>query len=975
MYRMKHLFFLALIFLCLSISAQKEYKTFELRYFTNAPNANGETDFKGDTEWMDTNQRIQFLNEYANYASRFFEDPELNRKVVSENEIDKLLDGIKPQPLTSIRQTIPLKKWKAYGYKAGQDMEQNKDLESWKNFKAIKIENGSLQLENGSIKKKIDSLTWRFKLKTNIKLDPGSSCTISLSDGTKKAIETKLSGNSLEVISNGKKNNKQIENNEWIDLVVEGDFTQKRFNLSINEKQLHYYIPMADTITAFVDNLRIETSEKVVVDNISIFNFKPLDNIKVQYASSVVLDENFEPKPKIAGWQRMNFDDAAWKDVDLPSAHGGIREKEEDYYLRKEVKIGSFERAVLELETLDPGGEVWINGEVVAVVNSRHPVSLDVTKYLKQNATNLIGVRVKPWKSTDPMHHAPSDLYIGWFLGRTKLILSGKCMIKNALVHTESLDSPANQSHKIFIQNKGKYYFKGAIEINYYPWFPEEGGKIASYTQNIQVRPGLANDFEINVPVYSPKLWTYNNPYLYKVEFILKDEKGNAVDDYVTTAGIRKVGQEKGDFYFNGKPDMLNGAQIMGFRMPIEDISKNNRCASNETIAEELLMVKKLGGNMLRIHVHAQNDTTDGINDARYAEMADQLGMCLIWQTAGWVRNGEAWNVDFKGFPEYIKQVYNHPSIVMWEAGNHPNLFKLHDIEDTHDFIKACYHAIYSTDQSRIISPTSFWQHAHYANYDGTMDYKGNKIKPVPEYMAKLVTRGSQDAYTGYGHAWTSLRKAPNDWAASCLASGDKAYFNFEHEESIGQPNWELCKGKPWYLLHSYEHKYDAGSIGKELSTDEWRASQAWQAFAAWESMKKQILLGYDGFSWCCLHGGANMGTYKKPLIDCLGHSKLAFYTNRMAFQPTWAGSGNVDVVYGPEDKIKPVINHIGEREKAELIIRLETLGGKIIEQKRFDNLILNEGHTFTELDDFQFSKKVQEGTYVISYEVVEGNK
>ena len=43
--------------------------------------------------------------------------------------------------------------------------------------------------------------------------------------------------------------------------------------------------------------------------------------------------------------------------------------------------------------------------------------------------------------------------------------------------------------------------------------------------------------------------------------------------------------------------------------------------------------------------------------------------------------------------------------------------------------------------------------------------------------MEKLMTRGSQDAYTGYGAKWTALRKAPNKWAASCLAANDKAYF------------------------------------------------------------------------------------------------------------------------------------------------------------------------------------------------------
>jgi len=235
--------------------------------------------------------------------------------------------------------------------------------------------------------------------------------------------------------------------------------------------------------------------------------------------------------------------------------------------------------------------------------------------------------------------------------------------------------------------------------------------------------------------------------------------------------------------------------------------------------------------------------------------------------------------------------------------------------------------------------------------------------------MASRNTRGSQDAYSGYSNDWSVIRKAPNDWAASCLNAKDKAYFNFEHEESIGQPNWNLCKGKPWYLLQSYEWTYDEGTIGCKLTSEEWKASQAWQAFSAWESMKKQILLGYDGFSWCTLHGGANSGTYKKPLIDNLGHPKLAYYVNKMIFQRTWAGSNNVDVVYGPNDSIIPVINHLGKNEKVDLLVQLKTLKGKIIDKKRFKNIELKEGHSIKKLNSFKF-RKVKNGVYFIIYNI-----
>lgn len=128
----------------------------------------------------------------------------------------------------------------------------------------------------------------------------------------------------------------------------------------------------------------------------------------------------------------------------------------------------------------------------------------------------------------------------------------------------------------------------------------------------------------------------------------------------------------------------------------------------------------------------------------------------------------------------------------MWEAGNHPNRFKKHDISDSHDYMNLIYKTISQADTSRLISPTSFWGHTHYGNYDGSMDYKGNPISPNPVIMEKLMTRGNQDAYTGYGATWSELRKAPYRWAASCINANDKAFsiLNMKNRPHSPTGNW-----------------------------------------------------------------------------------------------------------------------------------------------------------------------------------------
>lgn len=972
---MRLLLTLLLYGLTLTVQSQSPLsRSFELRHFTNDTRANGETDLKGETEWMSLNQRIAFLHRYADHASAFFNDINLDTKLVNENEIHALLAEWKPQPLTSTRKTIPLTGWKSYGYREGQDIIKKAELSKWTTFPGTKIEYGRLHLTNSTINRKIDPITWRFKLEANLILNGDAALYIQLGDNTSHAVQITLEKASAEVTSGGERSMSRINSaypasgRTPVHMVIEGDFTERSMNLYLNGKLVSDFIPFAEKETGRIDHFHLTARGHAEIEDIFLFNHDPsFDTPPQPIRSSIILDENFEQKSDITGWQTSGFDDKHWKSVSLPAVHGGIREAGESLYLRHEIELEPFERATLEIETIDPAGEVWVNGQVVAVTEGRHPRKLDLTSYLKPGK-NLLAVKVKPYYSNRPMHHAPDDRHIGWFLGRTQLLLSSACMIESVETYTRELeDGKALQAHHVEVRFPHKDYFQGTLEVNYYPWFPREGERVASKKMDVQVRPRISNRYEIDMKIPDAALWSAGKPNLYRVEVILRDTTGRPLDDVTITTGIRTVSQAGGELLINGKPEMLNGAQIMGMRPPLETMARNNRCAPIESVAEEMLSLQKMGANLMRIHVHAEQDTIDGINDPRYAELADQMGIYLIWSTAGFTREGEAWNVDFEGYPKYMAQVYNHPSIVMWEASNHPNRFKYHDISDTHDFISKIYRIIAGRDQSRLISPTSFWQHTHYANHTGTVDRDGNPIQAVEEYYAPLMTRGSQDAYAGYGADWSRIRTLPNKWAESVLTANDKAYFNFEHEESAAQPNWELHRGKPWYNVQSYEWGYEEGSIGKKLDTSDWRASQAYQAFSAWESMKKQMLLGYDGFSWCTLEGGANMGTYQKPLIDNLGYPKLAFHVNRMVFQPTWAGSENVDVVYGPSDSITPVIHHLGEKRKVNLDVILTTVDGKSVERKRYREINLREGRNVTRLEPFRF-KKAKEETYAIHY-------
>lgn len=948
--KMKSIVLFYVMSACVVFSYAQDSRTFEMRYFTSDPKANGVTDFHGKTEWFTTEQRVEVLNSFADYASKFWGDPQLNTPLFSDSQVRERVQQIKPQPLTSVRRTLPLQQWHAYGYKPQKENDQARRWKPW-TANGAKIQAGNLIIEGCKTSPAMDPIDWRFRMKATLSVVPAGLRVVFQGDGN----------SSLEIPVGSLK-----------EFEIYGDFVNRRLFLSSGGKTIRE-IPMPENLGKQITAFTLDAQHgKASIDFFSFYRFvRQIDNQQTPYRTELIYHEDFEEVPSIQNWQDVVYDDSTWKVVSLPSAHGSLSEAGESYYLRTSVDIGNYRNALLEIESLDPAGEVWVNGNPVAVLEGRIPRRLDVGSYLIPNHENVIAVRVKPNYSTHPMLHATSDHNIGWFLGRTSLILTDATSpITDGQIHTTVLTSSgAMQHHKVTLHNPTNEYIKGKLEVKYYPWFPTEGECAASISKDVEIRPFSDSAVHMDLLLKKPNLWSPDTPQLYKVAFVLSDKEGKPIDDWVTTTGIRFVEQKGGVLYINHRPEMLNGAQNFGYRLPIEYTAKTIRCGTDEMVMRDVMMAKRLGGNLLRIHVHSEKDITDGINDARFAEYADQLGLYLIWQTAAWLREGEAWNVDIQNYPRYMRQVYNHPSIVLWEASNHPNQFKKHDMQESFDFFSNVISTILEADTSRLVSPTSFWQHSYYQNYEGTIDIHGNPIEPNPLLVHRKLTRGSQDAYTGYGRNWGDLCNMPSPWAKSCLDAHDLCYFNFEHEESAAQPNWALAQKEPWFEIQSYEWPYERGSIGRLLETNEWRASQAFQAFSAWESMKMQSIGGVSGFSWCSMESGPNMFTYQKPLVDPFYVPKLAFHANTMAFQRIWAGSEEVDTVYGPDDMIRPVIFNMGDACRVTLTIELQNSKGKVLEKKIIKKIQVPEGRSVTRLDAFRFRHQV-DGCHFLIYHI-----
>lgn len=954
-------FILILSFLWYGCETPKEFhkisEAFEIRYVSSDTAANGETDFKGPTAVFNTADRLEYLQKFSEYGKKFFNDPNLDKQVITDAEVDSALQTLKPQPKPKTRQEIHLDDWKYLGYKKGQRQDELKQITQWRQMKGTRVEDDALILDRNKISRSFAPKKWRMKFSWEVKpLQQRQHILFNFSDGAMVGFNKQ---GLFYYITDDKKveTKRRYKPDQPYNLKVEIDLESGKYNFYVNGDLVADFVPLSRQ-TEVISSMTIETDGKIMIDNIWAVGYKrgKRESRTHPYFINTFIDQDFSARSLPEGFENISYDDSGWATVPYRRyAHGGERNRGEKLYLRKIVNVGDFEQARLHIESVRPSGKLYINGTFVKELG-RAPETFEVNKWLKSNQENLIALQINSYAVDNVRYHMSTDRWSSIFAGLMKLELTNNTYINDIYAFTTNIDDSAQVQLNVEATSDRQNGFSGTLITDFYPWHPQESKKSAAHaTQKIQIMQGKSNTIKKNITIADPNLWTSKYPSLYKVHVKLKDEDGNIVDDYVTTTGLRTISQRGGIFRINDKPEVMYGPLVFNQPYPLERVSQWMFSPPKSTWVETILETKKMNGNAIRMAVHDKNIA--GINDKRLARIGDQMGIMFMWQTPLWIRDANADKLfSFKDLPKYIKEVRNHPSIVIWQPGNHPTY--------SMDWFDKVYNTIYRADSSRFISPAARTNRmkGKFKNPKSSQNYPHDLDSTYPAWRASIVARGNMEVVTSYGKEWDILRKFPNEKfdkipakiRQSYLNSKTHAWFDFENEETIGMPNWNLNKGKPYHKIYSYEKNYNKGNIGRELKFSEWKESQAWQALSGYEAYRKKRWLDFDGLNWCNLRGGPNTATYMKPLIAYGGEAKSAYYAVKMAQQRTLAGSKNVDLVYGPDDEIPITVMHLGNSQNVNVQVVVKTLDGQVIARKNIDNVKLKSGRNVTDLESWK---------------------
>ena len=174
----------------------------------------------------------------------------------------------------------------------------------------------------------------------------------------------------------------------------------------------------------------------------------------------------------------------------------------------------------------------------------------------------------------------------------------------------------------------------------------------------------FGNEFEDNIAVKNPKLWSPETPYLYTA--VTQIYSGDVLKDETSTRfGIRTIKYEpnKG-FSLNGEIRKFKGVCLH------HDLGPIGTAINKAALRRQLTILKDLGCDAVR--------SSHNMPSLEQLELCDEMGFMFLAETFDeWakpkVKNGYNRFFEIDAEKDIINLVHatrNHPSIVMWSSGN-----------------------------------------------------------------------------------------------------------------------------------------------------------------------------------------------------------------------------------------------------------------------------------------------------------------
>ena len=372
--------------------------------------------------------------------------------------------------------------------------------------------------------------------------------------------------------------------------------------------------------------------------------------------------------------QLTGCDDSSWETVNIPHTWNDKDADDETpgfyrgpVWYRKQLFIDKSQegrQAVIYFEGANQEVRFYLNGRFVGEHKGGYTrFCFDITSHLRYGQENLFAIYVNnvynpniPPLSADftffggiyrdvylqfmnPVHIATNDYASSGVYIRTPEVSNSAASVEITTLLTNDMPQ--------------------ATEIRVENIICDADGKEVKKTQaEVKLAAGeTKTDISKKIKIDSPRLWDIDDPYRYMVYTrILDKRKGTLLDEVVNPLGLRwfKFDSEKG-FFLNGK-----GRKLIGTARHQDYFQKGN-ALRDELHVQDVLLLKEMGGNYLRVSHYPQ--------DPVIMEMCDKLGIVTsveipvvnaVTETEEFLHN----SVEMA--KEMVRQDFNRPSVMIW---------------------------------------------------------------------------------------------------------------------------------------------------------------------------------------------------------------------------------------------------------------------------------------------------------------------
>ena len=323
-------------------------------------------------------------------------------------------------------------------------------------------------------------------------------------------------------------------------------------------------------------------------------------------------------------------------------------------------------RYLLQFAAVNYLAEVWLNGKRVGGhEGGETPFTLDVTDAVRTGGENLLAVRV-----LNPSETRRID---GFILKETPSGFKHDGIACNVLCNSGGIVGPVElrvapairiaDLHVLPDWKTGEIRIRATLSsaagpsetIAQFSAAPIAGGLALATTRcNVRVEAGATVvDAALRVPDY--RLWTLDDPALYRVTAGIWVAKSPSIDRMSVRCGFRDFRFENGYYRLNGKRIFLKGTFYL-VQFPIAYVLPHDP----ELVRRDLRNIKKAGYNLVRTAFRSMPEMLERCDEAGVLVYQEHYGS---WQLEDSPNMKSRWNASIS---EVIRRDRNHPSLVLW---------------------------------------------------------------------------------------------------------------------------------------------------------------------------------------------------------------------------------------------------------------------------------------------------------------------